>query len=421
MPRNFSQTLALSLFAAAALAPAAMAGQWPVFDHITLTPDGIPPVITVLSEDGVTWTKVKQSNILLSGNIDVQMDKGRVQWVWIKHNNTEIMNKVGSHNKSFAMAANLPTSTSNFAIEAISAVSACNAKLGTGKGIEEDHYTGITTSLELFAHAETNNEKLTRSNFGNFPVTVKCVGVPKADTPAADAADDLAAEFGIKSASLSIRKPKSNACPNTAEITARFATTMEGKVTFIYRQAGGGKSKAITINARKTAGGKFAAIHKQLVPVNDAIDTKYMVEAVGKGVISNWAALVMPCKIGLGGNGGLAQPPLVPIKALAAQLGIIGPKTKLCPAKATMKVWIKTNKAGKIGFRMVKKGGPVGQMIFATAVKGPAGYMATYSKELSIHQPLDTAYAVNVPGGVQSNFVPLKASCALKLPGEIDS
>jgi hypothetical protein len=56
-------------------------------------------------------------------------------------------------------------------------------------------------------------------------------------------------------------------------------------------------------------------------------------------------------------------------------------------------------------------------MMFATAVKGPSGYMATYSKELAIHQPLDTAYSVIAEGGAQSNFVPLKASCAVKLPG----
>jgi hypothetical protein len=45
--------------------------------------------------------------------------------------------------------------------------------------------------------------------------------------------------------------------------------------------------------------------------------------------------------------------------------------------------------------------------------------MATYSMELSIHQPLNTAYSVIVPGGAQSNFVPLKVSCSFKQPGAI--
>jgi hypothetical protein len=106
---------------------------------------------------------------------------------------------------------------------------------------------------------------------------------------------------------------------------------------------------------------------------------------------------------------------------LSAQLGIKGPKTKVCPNKATVTAWFKTTKPGKVGFRLMRKDGPVGPMIFVSSVKSASGYMATYSKTIAITHSMNTAYSAIVPGagGLASNFVPLKASCSIGLPGVI--
>jgi hypothetical protein len=403
--------------------------QWPKFDHITLTPTGIPPMLVVESENGSSWTKLRSSNFLLSGVVDIKMDKGRLAWMWVKHGIKEIAQDATGGNKSYKKEVNLPTKTANLGIAALSAVSACNAKLVTGAEIYKEQYTGITTDLELFAAAETGSEKLTRSNFGSFPITVKCLAVPinqdveqpkPVPPPTADV-DDLkpGQKFKVRSADLGIHKPQSNVCPTTAQINARFETNFDGKVTFIYRQAGGGKSAPITITSKKMPNGKFFAVHNQVVDIKKAMNTKYMVEVVGKGIISGWESLNVPCKIGLGGGGGLANPPAVPFKVLSAQLGIKGPKTKVCPNKATVMAWFKTNKPGNVGFRLMRKDGPVGPMIFVPSVKAGSGYMATYSKSISIINSINTSYSAVVPGqgGLASNFVPLKASCAIGLPG----
>ena len=405
--------------------------QWPKFDHITLTPTGIPPVLVVESENGSSWTKLRSSNFLLSGQVDIKMDKGKITWYWVKHGNKEIAQGFASSEKSHKKEINLPTKTANLGIAALSAVSACNAKLVTGAEIYKEQYTGITADLELFAAAETISEKLTRSNFGSFPITVKCLAVPITEDieqpkpvppPVADV-DDLkpGQKFKVRSAALGIHKPQSNACPTTAQINARFETNFDGKVTFIYRQAGGGKSAPITVTSKKMPNGKFFAVHNQVVDIKKAMDTKYMVEVVGKGIISDWESLKVPCKIGLGGDGGLANPPAVPFKVLSAQLGIKGPKTKVCPNKATVMAWFKTTKPGNVGFRLMRKDGPVGPMIFVPSVKSASGYMATYSKTIAITNSINTTYSAIVPGagGLASNFVPLKASCAVGLPGVI--
>jgi hypothetical protein len=410
-----------------ALSAQQASAQWPKFDHITLTPTGIPATITVESENGTSWTKVQKHDFLLSGQVDIKMDKGKITWYWVKHGSKKIAEGYGGYDKSHKKEINLPTKTGNLGIAALSAVSACNAKLATGAEIYKDQYAGITTDLELFVAAETSSEKLTRSGFGTFPVTVKCLGVPihveppKPGAPPTADVDDLkpGKKFKVRSAALGIHKPQSNVCPTTAQINARFETNFDGKVTFIYRQAGGGKSAPITVTSKKMPNGKFFAVHNQVVDIKKAMNTKYMVEVVGKGIISDWAGLNVLCKVGLGDGGGLANPPAVPFKVLSAQLGIKGPKTKVCPNKATVMAWFKTNKPGNVGFRLMRGDGPVGPMIFVPSVKSASGYMATYSKTISIINSINTSYSAVVPGqgGLASNFVPLKASCAVGLPG----
>jgi hypothetical protein len=422
--------IALPLTSLAFLASQAYAGQWPVFDYIKLTPTGIPSTIIVESENNSTWTKVRPSQILLSGVVDIKMDKGNVSDFWITHGAKTVTPWDGemvngpSHLKE---EISFKSSTSNLGIASIVAINACNAKLKTGAEIYKDQYIQITTDLTLHAYALTNSESLTREGYGSFPLTVKCLGIPidiqppKPQPPPVADVDDLkpGQKFKVRSAALGIHKPQSNVCPTTAQINARFETNFDGKVTFIYRQAGGGKSAPITVTSKKMPNGKFFAVHNQVVDIKKAMNTKYMVEVVGKGIISDWENLNVPCKIGLGGNGGLANPPAIPFKVLSAQLGIKGPKTKVCPNKAMVMAWFKTNKPGNVGFRLMRGDGPVGPMIFVPSVKSASGYMASYSRTISIINSINTTYSAVVPGqgGLASNFVPLKASCAVGLPG----
>ena len=435
MLKHHLSRIVLPLAGLACLASPALADQWPVFDHITLTPTGIPATIVVESENNSTWTRIRPSQMALSGIVDIKMDKGDIASFEIHHGGVNLTPNLGEFVKASHVKEEISfqSSTDHLGIAAVMALGACNGKLKTGAEIHANQIVEITTDLDLVANAtgtaKPSDKNITRSNFGTFPILVKCVGVPvnvqppkPVEPPVADV-DDLkpGQKFKVRSASLGIHKPQSNVCPTTAQINARFETNFDGKVTFIYRQAGGGKSNPITVASKKMPNGKFMAVHNQVVDIKKAVNTKYMVEVVGKGIISDWQSLNVPCKIGLGGGGGQANPPAVPFKVLSAQLGIKGPKTKVCPNQATLSAWFKTTKPGKVGFRLMRNDGPVGPMIFATAVKAPSGYMATYTRTITITHAMNTSYSAVVPGagGLASNFVPLKASCALGLPGGV--
>lgn len=119
--------------------------------------------------------------------------------------------------------------------------------------------------------------------------------------------------------------------------------------------------------------------------------------------------------------GTLIAPGAKPIKVTKAQLAIKGPITNACPTNAKMALWLFTNKPGKVEYMIAKKGGQVSGPYTIQSVKGANGIsMASFSKNLAIHQAIDTEYRILVGkkyGLVMSSWVPLKASCKIQLGG----
>ena len=69
---------------------------------------------------------------------------------------------------------------------------------------------------------------------------------------------------------------------------------------------------------------------------------------------------------------------------------------------------------------IARKGQGVGQPFTIQAKKAANGqYMATFTRKVQILGPIDALYRLLVGGGdgVASNWVPLKATCKIGLPG----
>ena len=119
--------------------------------------------------------------------------------------------------------------------------------------------------------------------------------------------------------------------------------------------------------------------------------------------------------------GNLAAPTNGPIKVTKAQLGIKSPITNACPTNAKMSGWIFTNKPGTIQYMIAKKGGGVSGPFSIESKKGANGIsMASFSRNLEIHNKINAEYRILVSqkyGKTLSNWVPLKASCKIKLGG----
>jgi hypothetical protein len=418
----------------------AQAKLWPKFEHrkIELTGINVPPRTIVVVGNHQRWTTVLSQKHKIKVHFDIKMKKGEVTSFVLKHlddivDSSEFIIGPGQpKNDRVVEDREIEISTGNLGTVEVAAVGACNNSVSDDLHKRMDRFVpgNFDSSITMEVTASRLGNDLTRDAFALVPFRLLCRALPAAaheppppsPPPVADT-DDLkpGKKFKVRSAKLDVHLPKTNACPAQAGLIAKFETNFDGKVTFIYRQAGGGKSKPITVTSKKLGSGKFLAVHSQPVPIEKATNTKYMVEVVGKGIVSKWATLDVPCKIKTGGEAGLATPPELPFNVLSAQLGIKGPKTKICPNKATMTAWFKTTKPGTVGFRLMRKDGPVGPTIFAQSVKAGSGYMATYTRTIPITKPVDMAYSVIVPGagGLASPFVPLKASCGIGIPGGV--
>lgn len=116
----------------------------------------------------------------------------------------------------------------------------------------------------------------------------------------------------------------------------------------------------------------------------------------------------------------LQAPTAGPLKAVSAQLAIKSPNVNVCPANATMAGWIHTTKPGPVSYMIAKKGAGVSGPYTINAVKSVNGGMASFSRNLEIHQAINAEYRILVSGSdgkVMSNWVPLRASCKIKLGG----
>ena len=115
----------------------------------------------------------------------------------------------------------------------------------------------------------------------------------------------------------------------------------------------------------------------------------------------------------------LATPQAPDFKVERAQLAIKSPKTNACPAQARMTGWIFTNQAGPVTYMIVRKGGQVGAPQTIQAIKGPAGYVASFTNTFEIQNAIAAEYRILVSnsGGIVSNWAPLKASCKIQLGG----
>lgn len=110
-----------------------------------------------------------------------------------------------------------------------------------------------------------------------------------------------------------------------------------------------------------------------------------------------------------------------PDTVLRAQLGIKGPTTTVCPNEATVTGWVFTNYAGPVQVMIARRGQGVGTPVTIQTKPAANGeYMATYSRKIQIVAPIDAEYRLLVGGGggVASNWVPLKATCGIGMPGQ---
>lgn len=148
--------------------------------------------------------------------------------------------------------------------------------------------------------------------------------------------------------------------------------------------------------------------------------TGLFIELAKYAAITGFVVMALVTTAAIASSGTLKNPAQAAFKATGAQLAIKSPAVNACPATAKMSGWIHTNKPGTVSYMIAKKGGGVSGPYTIQAVKSANGGLASFSRNLEIHQPIDSQYRILVSGTngqVMSNWVPLRASCKIMLGG----
>lgn len=148
--------------------------------------------------------------------------------------------------------------------------------------------------------------------------------------------------------------------------------------------------------------------------------TGLFLDLIKYAAITGLMVLALVTTAAIASSGNLQNPQSGGFKVTGAQLAIKSPAVNACPANASMAGWIHTNKPGTVSYMIAKKGGGVSGPYTIQAVASANGGMASFSRQLEIHQPINAEYRILVSGTngkVMSNWVPLRASCKIMLGG----
>lgn len=401
--------------AALALAASAMLSPAQAGTDVTIKPNGFSPIgITVLSEDGKSWTKVKSKQLLLDvtiglGKTDEVVLGYKVRQGWLPQDSTvpwlyakHFSPAVARVDKNLTVSG----STDNLTpVERTKILKGCNAKLNAGGSIQETHsfFYGVEMQLlgEFSSSAPGINVGALGGTFGVGTATVRvtCKG-------ALTGHGDFAAEEPktLKVTSLELfRSTFANATsqpnPGTvckkARLLVRLKTNKAGAVKFRLWTKVGDKpmtSKVVDAWSNFSGPGQFKAEYKEWVSVNKTSYVQAMAEDLTNpiGQSSGWKDITLHCS-GPGG-GGLADQPKPDNDGGVVQLKVSGnltladqagaPKDKPRLGQAVFKIW--SNKPGPTSYRLTCSGGRNWEGTLQTAKVGNHKYRAVGAENFQI-------------------------------------
>jgi hypothetical protein len=329
---------------------------------ISITNDGFSPSpIRIVSENGTSWTKIKQDRIDLPVRVHIVGES----YVIRRYDVRQSGQPDGEHVASQPYSSPYPASVDRTAMytgstehltaaEREKLIAACNANLKTGKGINETHNLLNLIGIELVAHLmetgygaplDASGLGAGSKGFGTMPVPVICEGKPARPNDVAAkepnfAVKDLHLRFMTTAGYQTSPNPGTRCKLTRAKV--RVGTSKAGGVKFrLWTKVGSepAQSQFVETWSGFVGPGKFEASFMKAIPVTKTTLVQAMVEDLTNpiGQSTGWKSVTVRCT-GAGG-GGLADAPTSsnpdgrqPVKPLRPVIGTAVPKPTAVPS-----------------------------------------------------------------------------------------
>lgn len=283
--------------------------------------------IKVISENGTSWTKIKEGTI----GLPVVIGLGKTDHLVVTYSirqlgqvgNDALVHPIEYLNPPIRIdrSDTLAGSTTHLsASERAAILKVCNDRLGVGNGINQTHtmFTGVGVELTGYFVEEKNrldSPTTIHKGTGSVSVPVHCEGVLKRPDRV------VAKEPTFKVSGIHLRFQTSlsqKTAPNpgtTCELTharVRVETSKAGPVKFrLWTKVGNGPSQSQFVEAWSAfkGPGKFEAVFTRPIPVHTSTIVQAMAEDLVNsiGLSTGWKQVSVDCT-GAGG-GGLATAP----------------------------------------------------------------------------------------------------------------
>jgi hypothetical protein len=314
--------LAKLAFAASALMLGSASANASVMVQIKQNGFGSGP-IRVISENGTSWTKIVDSDLILPVQINLGISSGELLSWQIKQGTALIGQTAHYWNPPphVQETHTVTGSTKNFIFETGIIIGACNNFLNVGNGIHQKHTDFHAVQLELVGNFRMTNggHYPAYSGYGTVAVPVECMPYlagSNDEAVGAGGGDGIQSPLLIKEAKLFLTTYTNGqntgitlgACP-TLRTTVRFETNKAGPVTFdLHRFPGSTTSH--TVNAEFEAGtGKFYARYQKHESFNTTTSLQYKAQSTSPSAgNTGWKDIIIHCGGGLAPNTSSSNP-----------------------------------------------------------------------------------------------------------------
>lgn len=299
---------------------------------ISITNDGFSPSpIRIVSENGTSWTKIKQDRIDLPVRVRIVGENYVIRRYDVRQSGQPEGENVASQPYSSPYPASVDrTAMYTGSTEHLTAaererfIARCNANLNKGKGINESHNLLDIAGIELVAHLmetgygaplDASGLGAGSKSFGNMPVSIICEGKPARPNDVAAkepnfAVKDLHLRFMTTAGYQTSPNPGTRCKLTTAKV--RVGTSKAGGVKFrLWTKVGSepAQSQFVETWSGFVGPGKFEASFTKPIAVTKTTLVQAMVEDLTNpiGQSTGWKSVTVNCT-GAGG-GGLAGTP----------------------------------------------------------------------------------------------------------------
>lgn len=362
--------------------------------RVTIEPNGFSLTdISVTSEDGKTWTKVENKQLLLNvtiglGKTDEQVMGYKIRQEWLPQASTVpwlVTRNLNPYQATVDKNELVPGSTENLTpAERTMILKGCNAKLAAGGSINETHNFFYGVKMQIFGSFTSTNGPTGHVNtgsiggkFGNGAANVRvtCKGViGRPGGVVAEAPKDLkvgAIDLFRTTYTNATSQPNPGTVCKKAKWLVRLSTNKAGPVKFKLSIKNGDApltSKIVDAWSQFDGAGKFKAEYSEWTEVTKTSVVQAMAEDMTNpiGQSTGWKDITLHCT-GAGG-GGLADAPhnanpdngtmpntlkVTGELTLADKAG--APKDKPRLGQAVFKIW--ASKPGNTAYKLTCSGG----------------------------------------------------------------